>query len=107
MPVFHDYGRNENNDRPWLNAKRILYLNHRGLGGAINASPSLKSLRDTYPAQLQGAYGWEKLITEQICTYNHEAYCIKISTVRFHNIFGPLDTWEEEITGFAGPHLAR
>ncbi|HMG72614.1 MAG TPA: glycosyltransferase family 9 protein [Pyrinomonadaceae bacterium] len=50
MSLFPDYGPNENIDRPWLDAKRILYLNHHGLGDSISASASLKSLRDAFPS---------------------------------------------------------
>lgn len=49
---------------------------------------------DAYPAQPQDAYGWEKLITEQLCTYYHEGYGMKTRIVRFHNIFGELGTWD-------------
>lgn len=49
---------------------------------------------ETYPAQPQDAYGWEKLITERLCHHYHEDYGMQTRTVRFHNIFGPLGTWE-------------
>ena len=49
---------------------------------------------DAYPAQPQDAYGWEKLITERLCLHYHEEYGIETRIVRFHNIFGPLGTWE-------------
>ena len=49
---------------------------------------------DAYPAQPQDAYGWEKLITERLCTHYREDYGIATRIVRFHNIFGPLGTWE-------------
>lgn len=49
---------------------------------------------DAYPAQPQDAYGWEKLITERMCTHYREDYGIETRIVRFHNIFGPLGTWE-------------
>jgi GDP-D-mannose 3', 5'-epimerase len=49
---------------------------------------------DVYPAQPQDAYGWEKLITERLCTHYHEDYGIETRIVRFHNIFGPLGTWD-------------
>ena len=45
---------------------------------------------DAYPAQPQDAYGWEKLITERLCTHYREDYGIETRIVRFHNIFGPL-----------------
>jgi nucleoside-diphosphate-sugar epimerase len=49
---------------------------------------------DAYPAQPQDAYGWEKLIAERLCLYYHEEYGIETRIVRFHNIFGPLGTWD-------------
>lgn len=49
---------------------------------------------DAYPAQPQDAYGWEKLITERLCAHYHDEYGIETRTVRFHNIFGPMGTWE-------------
>lgn len=48
---------------------------------------------DAYPAQPQDAYGWEKLITERLCTHYREDYGLGTRIVRFHNIFGPLGTW--------------
>jgi len=47
-----------------------------------------------YPAAPQDAYGWEKLITERLCGHYREDYGIETRTVRFHNIFGPLGTWD-------------
>lgn len=49
---------------------------------------------DAYPAQPQDAYGWEKLITEQMCTHYREQFGMETRIVRFHNIFGPHGTWE-------------
>lgn len=49
---------------------------------------------DAYPAQPQDAYGWEKLITERLCMHYREDYGIRTRIVRFHNIFGPLGTWD-------------
>jgi GDP-D-mannose 3',5'-epimerase len=49
---------------------------------------------DAYPAQPQDAYGWEKLVTEQLCLHYREDYGMETRIVRFHNIFGPLGTWE-------------
>jgi GDP-D-mannose 3',5'-epimerase len=48
---------------------------------------------DAYPAQPQDAYGWEKLIAERLCFHYGEEYGIETRIVRFHNIFGPLGTW--------------
>ncbi len=49
---------------------------------------------DAYPAAPQDAYGWEKLIVERLCHHYHEDYGLATRIVRFHNIFGPLGTWE-------------
>lgn len=48
---------------------------------------------EAYPAQPQDAYGWEKLISERLCLHYWQDYGIETRIVRFHNIFGPLGTW--------------
>lgn len=58
----------------------------------INVTPLREE--DAYPAQPQDAYGWEKLIAERLCLHYREEYGIETRIVRFHNIFGPLGTWE-------------
>ena len=49
---------------------------------------------DAYPAEPQDAYGWEKLITEQLCMHYRKDYGLETRIVRFHNIFGPYGTWD-------------
>src|SRR6185369_1263796 len=49
---------------------------------------------DAYPAQPQDAYGWEKLVSERLCTHYREDYGMETRIVRFHNIFGPHGTWD-------------
>ena len=49
---------------------------------------------DAYPAMPQDAYGWEKLVTERLCTHYREDYGFATRIVRFHNIFGPKGSWE-------------
>lgn len=49
---------------------------------------------DAYPADPEDAYGWEKLVTERLCMHYREDFGIETRVVRFHNIFGPLGTWE-------------
>ena len=49
---------------------------------------------DAYPAQPQDAYGWEKLVAEQLCIYYAKEHPIETRVVRFHNIFGPQGTWD-------------
>ena len=59
---------------------------------AVNVEP-LKE-EEAYPALPQDAYGWEKLITERLCLHYSEDYGMDTRVVRFHNIFGPLGTWD-------------
>lgn len=49
---------------------------------------------DAYPALPQDAYGWEKLISERLAIHFREDFGLETRIVRFHNIFGPLGTWE-------------
>ncbi|MFC4597455.1 NAD-dependent epimerase/dehydratase family protein [Cohnella hongkongensis] len=49
---------------------------------------------DAYPAMPQDAYGWEKLVSERLCEHYREDYGIETRIARFHNIFGPLGTWD-------------
>ncbi|MFW6116877.1 MAG: NAD-dependent epimerase/dehydratase family protein [bacterium] len=49
---------------------------------------------EAYPAEPQDAYGWEKLTTERLCARYREDFGIETRIVRFHNIYGPLGTWD-------------
>jgi GDP-D-mannose 3',5'-epimerase len=49
---------------------------------------------DAYPALPQDAYGWEKLVTERLCSHYAEEHGMETRVVRFHNIYGPLGTWD-------------
>ncbi len=60
---------------------------------ATNIKP-LKE-EDAFPANpADGAYSWEKLITEKMCEYYRDDYGVETKIVRFHNVFGPLGTWD-------------
>jgi len=62
----------------------------------LQKSPDVKMLKeaDAYPADAEPGYGWEKLFSELACQYYIEDYKFKTHVVRFHNIFGPLGTYE-------------
>jgi nucleoside-diphosphate-sugar epimerase len=49
---------------------------------------------DAYPADPEAGYGWEKLFTEQLCSYFLHDYSFETRIVRFHNVYGPLGTYE-------------
>jgi GDP-D-mannose 3', 5'-epimerase len=60
----------------------------------VDANVTPLKEEDAYPAMPQDAYGWEKLIAERLCLHYREEYGIETRIVRFHNIFGPLGTWQ-------------
>lgn len=49
---------------------------------------------DAYPADPEPGYGWEKLFTEELCRYYQKDYNFETRIVRFHNVYGPLGTYE-------------
>ncbi len=49
---------------------------------------------DAYPAEPEAGYGWEKLYAEQLCLYYQHDYQFDTRIVRFHNVYGPLGTYE-------------
>ncbi len=49
---------------------------------------------DAVPADPEKGYGWEKLFAEQMATYYHEEFKLDVRIVRFHNIYGPLGTYD-------------
>lgn len=59
-------------------------------------SPEVTPLReeDAYPAEPEPGYGWEKLFTEELCRYYRHDYGFETYSVRFHNVYGPLGTFD-------------
>jgi GDP-D-mannose 3', 5'-epimerase len=49
---------------------------------------------DAYPADPEPGYGWEKLFAEELCRYYRQDYGFDTRIVRFHNVYGPLGTYE-------------
>jgi GDP-D-mannose 3', 5'-epimerase len=49
---------------------------------------------DAYPALPEDGYGWEKLFSERMCRHFREDFDITTRVARFHNVYGPLGTWE-------------
>jgi GDP-D-mannose 3',5'-epimerase len=49
---------------------------------------------DAYPADAEDGYGWEKLYMERVCRHYREDFGLQTKIVRFHNIYGPLGTYE-------------
>ena len=54
--------------------------------------PGLKE-GDAYPAEPEDGYGWEKLFSERMCRHFTEDFGIETRVVRYHNVYGPLGTY--------------
>lgn len=64
--------------------------------GYKQKDPHVVALReeDAYPADPEPGYGWEKLFAEELCRYYWHDYRFETRIVRFHNVYGPLGTYE-------------
>ncbi len=64
--------------------------------GYLQKDADVKPLReeDAYPADAEDGYGWEKLYMERTCRHYREDFGLETRVVRFHNIFGPLGTYD-------------
>ncbi len=64
--------------------------------GYKQRDPDIAALKeeDAYPADPERGYGWEKLFTEELCQYFYEDHQLETRIVRFHNVYGPLGTYD-------------
>lgn len=64
--------------------------------GYRQSTPDVTALKeeDAYPAEPEDGYGWEKLFSERQCRHYFEDFGLETRVVRFHNIFGPLGTYD-------------
>src|ERR1700751_3661244 len=59
-------------------------------------SPDVTPLKEehAFPADPEPGYGWEKLFAEELCRYYWQDYKFETRIVRFHNVYGPLGTYD-------------
>lgn len=77
--------------------KRYLYTSSACIyPGYLQKQTDLSPLKeeDAYPADAEDGYGWEKLYMERVCRHYREDFGLETRVVRFHNIFGPLGTYD-------------
>lgn len=62
----------------------------------LQKSPEVTPLKeeDAYPADPEEGYGWEKLYAEKLCQYYDEDGKLPTRVARFHNVYGPLGTYD-------------
>lgn len=78
-------------------ARKYLYTSSACVyPGYLQKESDVTPLReeDAYPADAEDGYGWEKLYMERTCRHYREDFGLDTRVVRFHNIFGPLGTYD-------------
>lgn len=62
----------------------------------LQKDPNITGLKesDAWPAEPEEGYGLEKLFMEKMCEYYREQYGLETRVARFHNVYGPLGTYE-------------
>lgn len=79
------------------NVKRILYSSSACIYPEYNQmDPDNPNCTEdsAYPANPDSDYGWEKLFSERLYLAFHRNFGMEVRIARYHNIFGPLGTWE-------------
>jgi nucleoside-diphosphate-sugar epimerase len=76
--------------------KRIFYSSSACMYPEHNQlDPNNPNCEETsaYPANPDSEYGWEKLFSERLFLAFNRNYNLDVRVARFHNIFGPMGTW--------------
>jgi GDP-D-mannose 3', 5'-epimerase len=62
----------------------------------LQNQPDVTPLREesAFPADPEEGYGLEKLFMEKLCQYFREDWNLATRVVRFHNVYGPLGTYD-------------
>ena len=77
--------------------KKYLYTSSACIyPGYLQKETDIAPLKEehAYPADAEDGYGWEKLYMERVCRHYSEDFGLDTRVVRFHNIFGPLGTYD-------------
>src|SRR2546430_5121551 len=77
--------------------KKYLYTSSEcSYPGYLQKETDVTPLKEehAYPADAEDGYGWEKLYMERVCRHYTEDFGLDTRVVRFHNIFGPLGTYD-------------
>ncbi len=77
--------------------KRFFYSSSACVyNGEKQTDPNVTALAeaDAYPADPEDGYGWEKLFSERMARHFREDFGIQTRVARYHNVYGPLGTFE-------------
>ena len=76
-------------------AERFFFASSAGVYNAARQKAPCGTVResDAYPADPEDGHGWEKLFSERMCRHFREDFRLETRIARYHNVYGPLDTW--------------
>ena len=80
------------------NIKNIFYSSSACMYPAYNQEDPDKPVCEessAYPAEPDSEYGWEKLFSERLYFSYNRNHDMNNSVARYHNIFGPLCSWND------------
>lgn len=98
--IMHNSGLINMNilDVAWKrNSKKIFYSSSACMypeHNQLDPDNPMTSEDSAYPASPDSEYGWEKLFSERLYLAYARNKGMDIRIARFHNIFGPLGTWD-------------
>ena len=81
----------------WAGAQRYFFSSSAcAYNTDLQKDPNVRALKETdaYPAMAERGYGWEKLMSEMFCQEYWAERGLKTAIARFHNVYGPLGTWD-------------
>ena len=82
--------RKRNIKRIFYSSSACMYPEHN----QIDPNNPLCSEESAYPANPDSEYGWEKLFSERLYLAYGRNHGMDVRIARYHNIFGPLGTWQ-------------
>ena len=81
---------NQNRTKIFYSSSACMYPEHNQLDPD---NPNCEE-SSAYPANPDSEYGWEKLFSERLFLAYNRNHQIPIAIARYHNIYGPLGTWD-------------
>lgn len=80
----------QNTTKVFYSGSACMYPEHNQM------DPNNPNLEESsaYPANPDSEYGWEKLFSERLYMSYNRNYKIPVAIARYHNIYGPLGTWD-------------
>lgn len=85
-----DVAWKRNSRKIFYSSSACMYPEHNQL----DPDNPMTSEDSAYPANPDSEYGWEKLFSERLFLAYHRNKGMDVRIARFHNIFGPLGTWD-------------